>query len=184
MDTQNVSQMKSGSIQVSFIFPRPGWQDQVLASDFWRMDSQSASKPWIDRMLQIIRHLRPSAWDASIRRCQNVKLLQLSHQSSMLISRGCSLLNRVYGFLILKKSSGLLDFFRIFQIFQIFRIFSDFFWVYEDFMNKKGFKHWYQGVVHSQISSTDFKSSKKIQGFFLDFFGFSKFFFGLRWFYK
>ena len=136
MDTQNVSQMKSGSIQVSFIFPRPGWQDQVLASDFWRMDSQSASKPWIGRMLQIIRHLRPSAWDASIRRCQNVKLLQLSHQSSMSISRGCSLLNRVYGFLILKK---ILRFIGFFKNFSDFSDFSDFFGIFRNFLGVRGF---------------------------------------------
>ena len=80
---------------------------------------------------------------------------------------GCSLQNRVYGF------------FRFFGFFRIFfGFFSGFSWVYEDlifilfyiiFMNKKGFKHWIRGVVHSQISCTDFKSSKKFL-YLLDFF--------------
>ena len=41
--------------------------------------------------------------------------------------------------------------------------------MYEDFINKKGFKHWNRVVVHSQIRYTDFKSSKKSLDF-LDFF--------------
>ena len=48
--------------------------------------------------------------------------------------------------------------------------FSKFFWVYEDFINKKGFRHWIRGVVHSQIRYTDLKSSKTILGYF-GFFG-------------
>ena len=41
--------------------------------------------------------------------------------------------NSVYGFSILKKIRGFIGFFRIF--------FPEFFWVYEDFMNKKGLKY-------------------------------------------
>ena len=41
--------------------------------------------------------------------------------------------------------------------------------MYEDFLNKKGFKHWIRWVVHSHIWYTDFKSSKKSLNF-LDFF--------------
>ena len=58
-----------------------------------------------------------------------------------------------------------LEFFRFFFIFLdfsdffgFFRIFFRILWVYDDFMNKKGFKHWNQGVVHSQIKCNDFKS--------------------------
>ena len=68
---------------------------------------------------------------------------------SVNLARGCSLSNRVYG-LYPKKIQGFFrifyifsvfsDFFRFFGFFRFFRIFS-FFWVYEDFMIKKGFKH-------------------------------------------
>ena len=85
-----------------------------------------------------------------------------------------------------KSSEKFLDFFfYFFGFFRIFWIFSDFldfldfldifdfsknFLAYEDFINKKGFKHWIR-VVHSQIRYTDFKSSKKSLNS-LDFFGF------------
>ena len=63
--------------------------------------------------------------------------------------RGCSLPNRMYGFQIFKKIFGFFGFFQIFFIFFGFFIFffifffliPDFFLVYDDFMNKKGFKH-------------------------------------------
>ena len=48
--------------------------------------------------------------------------------------------------------------------------FLEFFLVYEDFINKKGFKHRIRGVVYSHIRYTVFKSSKKIQGFLFGFF--------------
>ena len=40
------------------------------------------------------------------------------------------------------------------------------------FINKKGFKNWIWGVVHFHKRCMDFKFSKKILEFFLDFFGF------------
>ena len=75
---------------------------------------------------------------------------------------GCS------DFKSLKKCLEFLDFFRIFRIFL---------WVYQDFMNIKGFKHGNRGVVHSQIRCTDFKSSKKSFEFF-DFFRIFRIFLG------
>ena len=43
-------------------------------------------------------------------------------------------------------------------------------------MNRKVFKHWNQEIIHSQIICTDFKSSKKILGYFRFFSDFSDFF--------
>ena len=63
-----------------------------------------------------------------------------------------------------------------FRFFGFFGFFSGMFWVYEDFLNKKGFKHCNRGVVHSQIRCTDFYSSRKIHGFLWGFLGFSGFF--------
>ena len=82
-----------------------------------------------------------------------------------------------------KSSKKSLDFFIIFHIFGIFSNFFPVFWVYEDFMNKNGSKHWNRGVVHSQIRYTVFKSSKKILGFFGFFPDFSDFFGSVRGFF-
>ena len=49
--------------------------------------------------------------------------------------------------------------------------------MYKIFIIKKGFKYWNLGVVHSQISCTDFKSSKKILWFFRNFLIFRNSFF-------
>ena len=75
----------------------------------------------------------------------------------------------------------LLDFLGFFRIFLGF--FPDLFgWA--RILNKKGFKHWNRGVVHSQIRWKDFKSEKKILAFFYIFFGiFRIFFWGIRGFF-
>ena len=72
-----------------------------------------------------------------------------------------------------------LDFFGFFTFFRIFQIFRNFFFVYEDVIIKIGFKHLIQGVVHSQIRYTGFKSLKKSKNFFIFFSDFSNFFLGV-----
>ena len=82
--------------------------------------------------------------------------LVLGHLTCKFQSEGCSLVRILYpqkNHWIYWIFSDFLDFFGFFSGF-----FFGFFWVYEDFINEKGFKHWIRGVVHFQIRWTDLKS--------------------------